>query len=94
MIDSPTIAFTTIEKWRRWLEENHLSSDGIFLKIPKKALGKEAVNYQEILDAALCFGWIDAIWIPLLQWMQWNKSSVTTFLRFLAVGKTTCFSRL
>lgn len=54
-------AFTTAAKWRDWLAKNHATSDGVFLKIPKKVPGKKAVDYQRILDEALCFGWIDAI---------------------------------
>ncbi len=45
--------------WRDWLENNHSSVDGIWLRIYKKASGVPSVTYPEALDEALCFGWID-----------------------------------
>jgi len=43
-----------------WLEENHDSSAGLWLKIAKKGTGKRSVTYAEALELALCFGWIDS----------------------------------
>ena len=43
-----------------WLEDNHDSSPGIWLKIAKKGSGVESVDYAEALELALCFGWIDS----------------------------------
>jgi uncharacterized protein YdeI (YjbR/CyaY-like superfamily) len=43
-----------------WLEENHDSSDGVWLKIAKKGAEETSVTYAEALELALCFGWIDS----------------------------------
>ena len=43
-----------------WLEQNHDSSAGLWLKIAKKGTGKRSVTYAEALELALCFGWIDS----------------------------------
>jgi uncharacterized protein YdeI (YjbR/CyaY-like superfamily) len=43
-----------------WLEKNHDSSAGLWLKIAKKGTGKRSVTYAEALELALCFGWIDS----------------------------------
>ncbi|HVD38774.1 MAG TPA: YdeI/OmpD-associated family protein [Solirubrobacterales bacterium] len=43
-----------------WLEENHDSSDGLWLKIAKKGAPEPSVTYAEALEVALCFGWIDS----------------------------------
>ena len=43
-----------------WLEENHASSDGIWLQIAKKGAALPTVTYAEALGLALCFGWIDS----------------------------------
>jgi uncharacterized protein YdeI (YjbR/CyaY-like superfamily) len=43
-----------------WLEENHGSSQGIWLKIAKKGADEASVTYAEALELALCFGWIDS----------------------------------
>jgi uncharacterized protein YdeI (YjbR/CyaY-like superfamily) len=54
-----TIGFACCDDFEAWLDENHASSDGIWLKIAKKESGLRSVSYPEALDVALCFGWID-----------------------------------
>jgi uncharacterized protein YdeI (YjbR/CyaY-like superfamily) len=56
----PAIAFASPEAWERWLEDNHGASDGVWIKMGKKQAGVESVRYPEVLECALCFGWIDA----------------------------------
>jgi len=53
--------FRTAAAWRAWLERNHDREDGIWLVYYKKASGKRSVTYEEALDEALCYGWIDSI---------------------------------
>ena len=48
-------------KWREWLEQNHGSSSGIWLVFFKDHTGVRSLSYQESLDEALCFGWIDSL---------------------------------
>ena len=55
----PIIPFPSMAAWEVWLEDNHSSSRGLWLKIAKKASGIGSINYQEALESALCFGWID-----------------------------------
>jgi uncharacterized protein YdeI (YjbR/CyaY-like superfamily) len=57
--DRPVIAFKDATEWRKWLEENHGSAPGVWLKIAKKATGIPTVTHEQALDDALCFGWID-----------------------------------
>jgi uncharacterized protein YdeI (YjbR/CyaY-like superfamily) len=56
----PSIPFASAEEWERWLEDNHAESDGVWIQMAKKGTGIESVRYPEVLDSALCFGWIDA----------------------------------
>ena len=42
-----------------WLSDNHATSMGIWLKIAKKDLGLVTTTYDEALEVALAFGWID-----------------------------------
>ena len=55
----PVLAFASQAAWREWLEAQHASSKGLWLKIAKKGSGAETVSYGEALDVALCYGWID-----------------------------------
>jgi len=47
--------------WRRWLERNHDTSAGIWLAYYKMNSGKKSIRYEEALEEALSFGWIDSI---------------------------------
>lgn len=55
------LTFTAQQEWREWLEENHASSDGVWLLFYKKDSGKKTYGYKEALEEALCYGWIDGI---------------------------------
>lgn len=54
------IYLKTRVEWRKWLEKNHSSSDGVWLIYYKKASGKPRVEYNDAVEEALCFGWIDS----------------------------------
>jgi uncharacterized protein YdeI (YjbR/CyaY-like superfamily) len=56
----PIHLFADPEALESWLDENHDSSPGVWLKIAKKGTGKSSVTYAEALELALCFGWIDS----------------------------------
>jgi uncharacterized protein YdeI (YjbR/CyaY-like superfamily) len=56
----PIHLFAAPDALEAWLEENHDSSAGLWLKIAKKGTGKRSVTYGEALQLALCFGWIDS----------------------------------
>ena len=51
--------FASDAEWEAWLEEHHATSDGVWVEIAKKGSGIPSVAYPEVLDTALCFGWID-----------------------------------
>ena len=46
--------------WRKWLMKNHLEKDSVWLIYYKKNAGLPSVSYQEAVQEALCFGWIDS----------------------------------
>ena len=47
--------------WRAWLEEHHARPEGVWLVSFKKATGKPRVEYEDAVEEALCFGWIDSV---------------------------------
>lgn len=50
----------TKQHWRKWLAENHIRKDAVWLVFYKKHTGKPSVNWSDAVDEALCFGWIDS----------------------------------
>ena len=59
-IQLETIYAKDRREWRKWLEENHRLSPGIWLVYYKVKSGKPSVKYSEAVKEALCFGWIDS----------------------------------
>jgi uncharacterized protein YdeI (YjbR/CyaY-like superfamily) len=59
LTELPTLAFASKEKLTGWLAKQHDRSAGVWLKIAKKGTGIETVTYDEALEVALCYGWID-----------------------------------
>jgi uncharacterized protein YdeI (YjbR/CyaY-like superfamily) len=57
--DLPKIPFASPVEWEQWLEANHAISEGVWIKMAKKDARIKSVRYPEVLESALCFGWID-----------------------------------
>jgi len=55
----PVKPFRHQEAWETWLVKHHAVSRGVWLKIAKKDSGRDSVTYDEALESALCYGWID-----------------------------------
>ena len=53
------LPFASKKKWADWLAKQHDTSAGVWLKLAKKDSGIPSVTYDEALDIALCYGWID-----------------------------------
>lgn len=49
------------DEWRVWLEQNHAYTNEIWLIYYKKHTKKPTITYNEAVEEALCFGWIDSI---------------------------------
>jgi uncharacterized protein YdeI (YjbR/CyaY-like superfamily) len=58
--DEPQLSFASAAEWESWLERNHAARSGVWVVIAKRGSGIESVRYPEVLDSAICFGWIDA----------------------------------
>ncbi len=57
--DVPAIAFASAEAWRAWLDHHHTEARGVWLKIAKQGGDRASLTYDQALEAALCYGWID-----------------------------------
>jgi uncharacterized protein YdeI (YjbR/CyaY-like superfamily) len=51
----------TRDDWRTWLAKNHANGKEIWFVLCKKHTGKERVSYEDAVEEALCFGWIDGL---------------------------------
>ena len=49
------------QAWRNWLQKNHASKQSVWLIMYKKSSGKPTILYNEVVEEALCFGWIDSV---------------------------------
>jgi uncharacterized protein YdeI (YjbR/CyaY-like superfamily) len=95
----PVKHFSTKKDWAAWLDENHGQNAGLWLRIAKKGSALQSVTYQEALDVALCYGWIDGQKRPenASSWLQrfcprgarslWSKINREKALRLLASGE-------
>jgi uncharacterized protein YdeI (YjbR/CyaY-like superfamily) len=95
------IYFDSRESFRNWLENNHKKSLGIWLIFYKKHLDIECIEYNEALEEALCFGWIDSIikkvsddqyvrkFTPRTNISNWSDLNKNIVLSLIEKGKMT-----
>ena len=98
-VDLEQLPFESPEAWREWLDGNHGSSPGIWLKMAKKATGIPSVDWDQAVDEALCYGWIDGqrqgfddTWFlqrftPRKKRSNWSKINTERVARLEAAGK-------
>jgi uncharacterized protein YdeI (YjbR/CyaY-like superfamily) len=51
--------------WRAWLQKHHTTSSGVWLVYAKKHTGIASLTYNDAVEEALCFGWIDSLLHPV-----------------------------
>ncbi len=95
---APTF-FATPGEFRRWLEQHHATARELWVGYYKKSSGRGGMIYQEALDEALCFGWIDGLVRSLdaERYMQrftprqpasiWSNVNVRHIARLTAAGR-------
>ena len=96
-----SIYLPTREKWREWLQEYHQTETVIWLEYYKKHTGKPSISYNDAVEEALCFGWIDSNVrrIDTERYMQkftprnmkstWSVSNVNRVEKLIKQGKMT-----
>jgi uncharacterized protein YdeI (YjbR/CyaY-like superfamily) len=59
-VDLPELLVADAAEWRSWLSAQHAKSPGVWLVLAKKGTTRPTtLSYEEALDEAICFGWID-----------------------------------
>jgi uncharacterized protein YdeI (YjbR/CyaY-like superfamily) len=72
-VDLPELLVADAAKWRTWLRSHHSDSEGVWLVLAKKGMTHPTtLSYNEALEEAICFGWIDG---------QLGRRDDTTFRR-------------
>jgi uncharacterized protein YdeI (YjbR/CyaY-like superfamily) len=91
--------FATQAELAQWLAGHHGASDGVWLRHAKKGAPAPTVSYQEALEVALCFGWIDGLkksegehyfrqrWTPRRARSIWSKINRDKALAYIEAGK-------
>ena len=57
--DLPVLAFPDQAALEEWLEAQHATAPGLYVRLAKKGSGVPSVTYAELVESVLCFGWID-----------------------------------
>jgi uncharacterized protein YdeI (YjbR/CyaY-like superfamily) len=98
--DKP-LYFADRDAWRVWLKENYLSEENVWLGYYKKHTGKPTVSYNDAVEEALCFGWIDGLvksvdgerykqrYTPRRAGSSWAKSNIKRVKKMRGEGKMT-----
>jgi uncharacterized protein YdeI (YjbR/CyaY-like superfamily) len=59
-LDLPMLPFPDQKSFEKWLRKNHIETPAVWLKLYKKASGIPSITYDEAVEVALCYGWIDS----------------------------------
>src|SRR4051812_45438401 len=65
MADYVQITPGSRREWRAWLKKHHKTAAGVWLVYAKKHTGVPSLTWQEGVEEALCFGWIDSLRRPV-----------------------------
>ena len=91
----------TLADWRAWLAANHDRVSGVWLVTYKKAAGKPTISYEESVEEALCFGWVDSkgnklddertmlYFAPRQAGSGWSRPNKERIERLIAQGRMT-----
>jgi len=93
--------FASRRDWRSWLEKSHATKKEVWLIFYKKHTGKPNVTYDEAVEEAICFGWIDSIvkridgekfvrkFTPRKPDSNWAESNKKRALKMITQGRIT-----
>jgi uncharacterized protein YdeI (YjbR/CyaY-like superfamily) len=98
---SESLSLTDCQQFREWLAENHQIKKEIWLVIYKKSSGKPTISYNEAVEEALCFGWVDSMvksidaekyvqrFTPRCRVSNWTEANKAKARRLIQEGKMT-----
>jgi uncharacterized protein YdeI (YjbR/CyaY-like superfamily) len=96
-----TLHVTTREAWRAWLAAHHATETEIWVIFYKQHTGQPRISYDEVVEEALCFGWIDSLVrrldderyaqkvTPRKNTSKWSPSNLRRFAELVKNGRMT-----
>jgi uncharacterized protein YdeI (YjbR/CyaY-like superfamily) len=97
--DLPVLSFADQAALEDWLDAEHATAAGVYVKLAKKGAGVPSVTYPELVEACLCFGWIDGrsnrlddrFWLqritPRRPRSVWSRKNVDAVEALLEAGR-------
>ena len=101
MASEEKLCFTNCREWRAWLKKNYKKKKEVWLVYYKKATGKPTIPYDDAVEEALCFGWIDGKlrriddekhmqrYMPRNPKSIWSQSNIRREKKMIKEGKMT-----
>jgi uncharacterized protein YdeI (YjbR/CyaY-like superfamily) len=89
------------QTWRLWLEQHHASEQDVWLIYSRAGSGEDSVSYEESVEEALCFGWVDSLiqkiddtryarkFTPRRAGSNWSETNRRRLAKVLAEGRMT-----
>lgn len=99
--DRLAVAFSDAAEFRRWLEKNHDKESELWLKLNHKRVVPRGITWEEAVQEALCFGWIDSKsqridedsrrqrFTPRKPGSNWSRVNVALVEKLIAEGRMT-----
>jgi len=96
-----TLDARTAAQWRRWLARHHDSASEVWLVFHKGRPGRASIAYEDAVDEALCFGWVDSLikrldearyarkFTPRKLDSKWSAANRERYARLEASGRLT-----
>lgn len=99
MPEHTPIFFAAPADFRAWLEEHHATTDHLWVGYYRKATGKPSVTWEDTVEEALCYGWIDGVrmsrddqsymirFTPRKAGSVWSQRNLDLVERLIAEGR-------
>lgn len=99
--DAEKLSIETVEQWRDWLGANADRPDGLWVVVWKRGTGRPAPGYEQLVEEALCVGWIDStagtldgersmLWFaPRRPGSGWSRTNKVRLARLEGEGRLT-----
>ena len=97
--DLQILSFVAQQEFENWLEQNYTVTSGIWIRFFKKESGKATISYNQALNVALCYGWIDGQvkkydensyiqkFTPRRSKSLWSKRNIELYIRLEEQGR-------